>query len=182
MRFTAAAPPDPGHAVDAPLAFEVVLDLDGGASAVDPACSVEPSKVVRYVDSVGPSTVAVPASAVPASIGVSSWSETGDRYTAYHCVVYPASDGGWSGRTTLVATGWTIGNGAADRRVCRYSADQDHSGAVDRNAEHPARYADVDGPLANQNFLVVRGLDACPGGSAGALNFTASLATLPHQP
>ena len=83
----------------------------------------------------------------------------------------PRADGRWSGRSTLVPSGWTIGGGANDRRVCRYTADLDSNGSVDGNEEHPAEYLNVDRPLANQNFLVVKGSEACP-----------AAATAQHQP
>ena len=80
-----------------------------------------------------------------------------------------------------------LGNGALDRRVCRYSADVDGSGAVDTNLEHPPAYTDVDSSLAQQNFLVVNGAEACPtrpavrvDGSIG--DVFANQSTLAHQP
>ena len=94
-----------------------------------------------------------------------------ERYVAYHCVVVPPPGiGRWSGRSDLVPSGWSIGPGAAEWRVCRRSRDLDGSGAVDGNAEHPAIYQNVAGPLRHQNFLVVRGNETCPSGLE------------PHQP
>jgi hypothetical protein len=55
------------------------------------------------------------------------------------------------------------------------------SGAIDANIEHPADYRDVSGSLREQNFLVVRGSQACPAAPDGGV-LTASLNTLPHQP
>lgn len=101
-----------------------------------------------------------------------------ERDVAYHCVVFTAP---WSGRSDLVPKGWTLGSSAADRKVCRYSSDQDGSGAVDANPEHPADYKDVDRPLMQQNFLVIRGDQACPVFSKGATDF-ADLSTVQHQP
>ena len=71
--------------------------------------------------------------------------------------------------------------------MCRYSADQDGSGAVDVNVEHPAAYTGVGAALANQNFLVVRGNEACPAGTAlrldgGAGDVFVNLGTVQHQP
>ena len=142
MRFSQASPPDAARGNDAPPAFSVVLGLTGGTYATASECSSE----------------AVQTAA-------------GDRYVAYHCLVVPRADGRWSGRSTLVPSGWTIGGGANDRRVCRYTADLDSNGSVDGNEEHPAEYLNVDRPLANQNFLVVKGSEACP-----------AAATAQHQP
>jgi Tfp pilus assembly protein PilV len=133
-------------AQDALLPFEIALALSGGDSYPQaPQCTTAPI-------------------------------ETGDRRTLYHCVVYPlasgATAGRWSGRATLVPIGWRVGVDAPDQRVCRFSSDLDGSGAIDRNIEHPAAYADVDGALAQQNFLVIAGADPCP----------ADLGTVQHQP
>jgi len=86
-----------------------------------------------------------------------------------------------------VPAGWTLGNGPADRRVCRYTADLDASGSIDANAEHPADYAGVAGALTNQNFLVVKGSEACPAAAAARIDgragdVFANLGTAPHQP
>jgi Tfp pilus assembly protein PilV len=96
--------------------------------------------------------------------------DDGDRYVAYHCVVTPNAAGQWSGRTQLQPTGWLTGAALGQWRVCRYSADADHSGAIDANAEHPAQYRNVSSHLPHQNFLVIQGSEACPNG------------TLAHQP
>ncbi|MEO5881280.1 MAG: hypothetical protein ABIQ06_02600, partial [Caldimonas sp.] len=97
------------------------------------------------------------------------------------CVVTPRADGRWSGRSTLLPSGWTVGSGSGDHRVCRHVADSDGSGAIDANIEHPPDYVDVAGPLLAQNFLVVRGDQACPAASEGGL-LSASFGTQPHQP
>ena len=187
VRFTLAAPPDPADARDAPLIVDVVLATTGGVYPHPPACAGEALKTVTYLSAGGTRVESVPIAATPALLGLASWSDTGDRHLAYHCVVYPATNGRWSGRTSLVATGWSIGTGAADRRVCRYAADTDGSGAVDSNPEHPANYVDVTGPLANQNFLVVAGTQACPVARAmhiagAADDVFADLSTAQHQP
>ena len=99
---------------------------------------------------------------------------------SYHCLVLPRSrDLRWTGRSELTGS-------AADLRryrVCRYSADHDHDGRIG-NPEHPARYTDVDGPLTQQNFLVIRAGLPCPSGlpadpAAGRLLDTG---TFSHQP
>jgi hypothetical protein len=49
------------------------------------------------------------------------------------------------------------------------------------NIEHPASYVDVAGALPAQNFLVVRGDQACPGAPDGGM-LSAGLGTMQHQP
>ena len=187
VRFTSAAPPDPAQAVEPPLAADIALTLTGGAYPNAPACAVEAMKTVSYVVGASLHIEAVPVGAAPASVGVAAWADSGDRHLAYHCVVYPLGNGQWSGRTTLVPTGWAIGTGLAERRVCRYTADLDGSGAVDSNLEHPSVYANVDSTLAHQNFLVIKGSEVCPTrpgvrveGDSG--DVFASLGTVQHQP
>ena len=158
VRFSQASPPDPARGNDAPLAFSIALALTGGTYASPPECSSE----------------AVQTAA-------------GERYVAYHCVVVPLASGRWSGRSTLVPSGWTLGLGADKRKVCRYSADLDGSGAIDSNEEHPAAYDGVDHSLANQNFLVIQGSETCPAGAAVqvagiAADVFVNLATVAHQP
>jgi Tfp pilus assembly protein PilV len=81
---------------------------------------------------------------------------------AYHCLVsVSASSPGWSGRLDVLPIGWTVSADATGYRVCRYSADYDGSHQV-ANEEHPLDYTDVRSALANQNFLVIRGSNACP--------------------
>ena len=103
-----------------------------------------------------------------------------ERHIAYACFVPTSASKGWSGQLHIVPKGWALGETAAMFKVCRYSADLDGSGRIDRNAEHPARYTDVSGPLAQQNYLVIRGDAACP--SALTPHNEASLATVQHQP
>lgn len=104
----------------------------------------------------------------------------GRDVVSYHCLVAPRRrDGRWSGRVELSGTMADLGR----FRVCRYSADHDHDGRIS-NIEHPARYADVDGPLLQQNFLVIRTDLSCPAGRAsdpraGRLLDTT---TVSHQP
>jgi hypothetical protein len=140
------------------LALDVALALAGGVYAKAPVCATE-AKQTRG----------------------------GEPYVSYHCVVYPMASGVWSGRLDLAASGWRLGLSADDWRVCRYSADLDASGAIDRNAEHPASYTAVGGPLTQQNFLIVKGTQNCALGSAVSLTGAADdvvvdLSTAPHQP
>lgn len=181
IRFTSAAPPRVDAAADTPLPTGVALALAGGSYAALPECSVEGQKTVRYSSGRSLRIDAVPLDAVPASLGLSSWVETGDFHLAYRCIVTPRADGRWSGRSTLVPSGWTLGGGSDDRRVCRYVADADGSGAIDANIEHPADYVDVADSLLAQNFLVVRGDQACPAASGDDIAI-AALLTQPHQP
>lgn len=99
---------------------------------------------------------------------------------SYHCLVPPRRrDGRWSGRSELSGP-------MADLkryRVCRYSADHDHDGRIS-NIEHPDRYADVDSPLLQQNFLVVRAALSCPAGRGAdpRQGHLLDTSTVPHQP
>ncbi|HEY0957027.1 MAG TPA: prepilin-type N-terminal cleavage/methylation domain-containing protein [Roseateles sp.] len=96
---------------------------------------------------------------------------TTQTHVNYDCIIYfsASSPGKWSGKLTLVPTGFSIGTLASEYRVCRYSADYNGNGspyvsatvAYD-NFEHPEVYVGVTGSLARQNFLVVNGARACP--------------------
>lgn len=151
VHFSVALPPSADAANDAPLPLSLALVLDGGPPAIAPWCVTE--------------TVATAA----------------ERYVGYRCVVIPpVGVRSWSGRTEVVPSGWSIGTGASDWRVCRYARDLDGSGTVDRNAEHPPIYQNVDRTLARQNFLVVRGNAPCPAPADGRT--AARSTTEPHQP
>jgi hypothetical protein len=104
--------------------------------------------------------------------------EQHERDVAYHCVVFTLP---WSGRSEIVPVGWTLGTSSTDLKACRYSADQDGSGAVDSNIEHPDEYKRVDRALMQQNFLVVMGDQACPAPGKAGGDF-ANFATVQHQP
>ena len=187
VRFSSATPPDPGHADDMPLALSIALASSGGTYPFAPQCGSEALKTVAYTRSGSRYREAVPLEALPAFLGLASWEASGERFVAWHCVVYPLASGAWSGRADVVPSGWSIGTSAADFRVCRYAADADGSGAVDANVEHPARYIDVRGALADQNFLVVTGTQSCPVASAIQVSGAAGdvfvdLSTAPHQP
>jgi Tfp pilus assembly protein PilV len=182
VRFSSALPPDPAAANDLPLALSISVAPDSGAA---PLCRGEARKTVRYSVAGANVIQGVPIAASPASVGVAGWAETGERYLAYHCVVVPAVNGGaWAGRASVVPSGWSIGAAATDRRVCRYSADLDASGAIDNNLEHPDSYSAVTTSLTNQNFLVIAGHQACPvpPTATGANGVFADLSTAPHQP
>lgn len=188
VRFSATSPPNPGAANDLPFAVAVVLSPSSGDYTRPPTCSSEALKVVQFNRDGRLVVESVPIDASASSRGLSSWTESGDRFVAYHCAVFPATGStAWSGQATLLPTGWTIGMSPDDWRVCRYAADLDGSGAVDANIEHPARYGNVDGALPNQNYLVIKGSESCPAGSPVRLDGTGdnvfvNLATAPHQP
>ncbi len=190
VRFTSALPANAANANDMPLPLSVALA--GGPFVAAPDCRSEAHKVVVYHAAGVERREPVPLAAVPASVGVAAWTETGDRFITYHCLAQAAapSNGAparWSGSSTLVPAGWSIGALATQFKVCRYSADQNGDGNVDHNGEHPSQYVDVDGALPQQNFLVVRGDQPCPGAAAlnlagpGPLVFS-NLGTAQHQP
>ena len=188
VRFSLNGAPDAAHANDTPLPLAVALALTGGPDLTPAQCGAQAMKTVAYSVDNSSRREAVPLLATAASWGVPSWTDLGERFVAYHCVVTPANTPArWSGRSTLLPQGWALGSMAGAYKVCRYSADQDGSGRVDSNAEHPDSYADVAVNLTQQNFLVVKGDQSCPAGAPvnveaqGAQNF-ANLGTLQHQP
>ncbi len=163
-------------APDGLLALSMSLLQNGSTSAAP--CTAEARKNVAYTTPAGPRRETVPLAAAPASVGTAAWTEFGERHVVYTCLAAaPGEPPRWSGRAAVIPSGWTLGSTAADRKVCRYSADQDGSGSIDRNAEHPERYVDVDSTLAEQNFVVLRGDQPCPGVAPGA-----AAATVQHQP
>ncbi|MDL5034503.1 hypothetical protein QRD43_21545 [Pelomonas sp. APW6] len=104
----------------------------------------------------------------------------GRGVVSYHCLVPPRRrDGRWSGRTELTGMMADLKR----HRVCRYTADYDQDGRIS-NLEHPDRYADVDSPLLQQNFLVIRAELPCPAGrpADSRLGRLLDATTLPHQP
>ena len=184
VRYTAASPPDASRANDAPLAAGVAITLSGAGYDGAPECSAEPMKTVVVAVAGSTRREAVPLAALPASYGLAGWADSGERFLSYHCLVPTRADRRWSGRSVLVANGWSIGSGPGERRVCRYSSDQNASGAVDANIGHPARYVDVDAALPQQNFLVINGTDACPAGGTTTMAGlrVATAGTAAHQP
>jgi hypothetical protein len=80
----------------------------------------------------------------------------------YSCLVtLNAASQRWSGTLNVNLVGRTLGHTADTFRICRYSADYNGRNGIE-NLEHPRTYASVDGTLTHQNFLVVRGDNACP--------------------
>jgi Tfp pilus assembly protein PilV len=187
VRFSNAEPPDPVAANDTPLELALSVGLPGMLASASPWCNAEAQKTVTYRDASGVHREAVALDATPASRGLASWQDSGERFVTYRCVVVAAGDPPrWSGQSVLVPVGWTIGAAPTQRRVCRYVNDIDGSGAIDRNDEHPSVYRGVDGPLQQQNFLVIRGDLACPAEAAATIDpkaaATAVVATAAHQP
>lgn len=178
VRFSNATPPDLSTAHDTPLDLALSLTRTDTSAPGVPVCSAEAQKTVQYASAEGTRRAAVPLTAQPGEFGVTAWTELGDRFVAYHCVV-AVSDAAptWSGVSAIVPLGWTLGASAADRKVCRHTADLDGSGSIDRNDEHPAAYAAVDRALQQQNFVVIRGDQACPAVTAARMG-----ATMQHQP
>ncbi|CAM5782000.1 type IV pilus modification PilV family protein [Rhizobacter fulvus] len=180
VRFTAAVPPDPSHANDAPLPFTMVAQPTTGTDPIAALCGSEAMKAVAVERVGGRHLEVVPIAALPALLGVATWTDTGERFARYHCAVFPGATARWSGRTIVQPSGWSLGTVDGAWRVCRYTSDLDRSGAIDANAEHPADYRDLTTSLTNQNFLVVSGSAACPTGNNTGLSVDVS--TAPHQP
>ncbi len=189
VRFSDRVPPDAADANDPPLDLAISVGPAGAVVAASPGCFAEARKTVSFRRADGVHRDAVPISATPEQWGVMGWSELGERFVAYRCMVPAAGDPlVWSGRSNLVPMGWTLGNTAADRRVCRFVDDRNGNGTIDRNEEHPADYRRVERALEQQNFLVIRGDQACPAGATTALAGDSGAAagtlaaTEPHQP
>ncbi len=178
VRFADASAADPSLAAAAPLPLSIRLTRTD-ASLPPAVCATQAVRVVEVERDGVARREWVPVDATPAALGVAGWTELGDRFVAYHCRVPSTSVGSrWSGRIDVVPTGWSIGPQANGRQICRYASDQDGSGRVDANAEHPADYHDVSGPLLQQNFLVIGATATCPTGDAS----DPSQATVLHAP
>lgn len=123
---------------------------------------------------------------------VSCFVEYGTDFLAYYCAV-PVVTGqkNWSGMTVLA--GLTFATSTTDAtstsyRVCRYTDVRDNTKVVPTdldNSDHPLNYVAADGPLTNQNFLVIRAGSGgvpftCPNDDTTTLNVSGS--TWNHQP
>lgn len=122
-----------------------------------------------------PLAIVIAGSELPASCTHGIVASGGERFARYECIVEMGTAPSWSGRIEIAPTGWTIGTGSADRRVCRYAAV-----AQDRVA-----HAAVS--ITHQDFLVVRGDIACPGAAAVILDPVPNgtyvdRTTVAHQP
>jgi Tfp pilus assembly protein PilX len=194
VRFALSTTPDPAAANDLPLPLAVTLQLSSSGHPAAPVCQGEAMRLLEQASLERPRTLTVPVGLDPASLALAGWRETGERWWQYHCAVprAPASAPGrapvWSGRLSFSAIGWTLGTVPGSQRLCRYSADTDGSGAVDRPAESPETLSDVDDALTEQNFLVVDGSLPCPTAAAASLAASplpwshVNAATVPHQP
>lgn len=186
-----------GLPISGTIRFATDTDFPGPAEAESPLSPAWPvSVVIRAATPTGIAPRSTCVTDAPTRVPQpGEWPLPGQ--VRYLCVVVPSGNPPrWSGRLDLVPIGWTIGSSNSQPpappvfRVCRYSADHDHNGRID-NAEHPPVYLDVDGPLGNQNFLVVRGSAACPTDrpadrptdllGMGGLNWL-DHSTQPHQP
>lgn len=110
-------------------------------------------------------------------------------FCALPVAAVPGEPQRWSGRSRVA--GLPLAADAFDARddvfrVCRYTSERSDAAVPPmRNADHPRDYVDVDGPLTQQNFLVVRGGDgdrpfACPDDDPATP--WAGGRTWPHQP
>ena len=157
-----------------------------------------------FITTIVPEGTALTAAAVAphvnlAAADITGLSDLGERFVAYTCVVYPINMGGvpaWNGRSTLVPSGWAIGSTSTTFKVCRYSEDYNLNGYVWTtsggnvvkidNAEHPYAYLKATIGMNNQNFLVIKGNNACPTDGAvevdgtGGENYT-NETTVSHQ-
>ncbi len=191
VRFSLAQPPSAQAANDVPLPLSVGLSLSSAPTTTPPQCVSEAVKVVQLSSG---SSAWVPLNATPSGLNLGNWTETGERFVSYHCLVdWPASSNGtspanatWSGHSHINPQAWTIGVNSGQYRVCRYSSDTNNSGSIDRNEEHPEVYSAVKTPLNHQHFLVVRGEQGCPGSAPvnGSGNALAAVdwGTVQHQP
>lgn len=115
-------------------------------------------------------------------------------FGAYYCVIKSNTGGLWSGRSFIEAqrthvgtvdVDWVISGTAADNhyRVCRYTPAANDAQAV-ANVDHPRNYADVNGNLVNQNFVVVPATKTCPTDVAAnpSIGDLVNSNTLQHQP
>ncbi|MEO8280603.1 MAG: hypothetical protein ABI564_12985 [Ideonella sp.] len=200
VRFALPSAPaiaDPAAARDTPQALTVTLDLSSTGHAQMPACLGEAIRMVDIGSPSSPRPIAVAIGATPASQGLAAWTELGDRYWRYHCAVALAAGAPvngnpgppqWSGRLRMTPTGWQLGHISGTLQLCRYSADTDASGQIDRGAEAPDSHADIEDALVEQNYLAIAGEQPCP--AAGASHtaadslpwFSGNAATVPHQP
>ncbi|MGY0193556.1 type IV pilus modification PilV family protein [Leptothrix sp. BB-4] len=187
VRFaTDTAQPGPAEVLDPPsAALPLTMVMRPAAPALtapETDCAVDAPKAMPDAAANANANANANATAsIPLPAGV----------VRYRCVV--AGSGlppRWSGRLEIVPNGWSIGTvdslppAPPVRRVCRYSVDQDQDGRIS-NAEHPALYLAVDGPLGDQNFLVVRAGASCPQGAPPLLwatTFGPPPTTVPHQP
>lgn len=165
--------------------------------------TIEVSLIPQSVTSITPATVA-PYVGLPAS-DVQSPAAIGERFVSYTCLVYPidldqngSTRAAYTARVTIwPVSGWSLGTGSSDYKVCRYSADYNLNGGVRvvsgsnvtsiDNQEHTYAYLNAQRSLSNQNYLIIRGNRSCPTDSPvevdgqGGENYTDET-TVTHQP
>ena len=130
---------------------------------------------------------AVPLTATPQSIGLGAWSDKRRALSRLPLRLVPVRPWSVPSASCCSLTGWTIGTGAGERRVCRFAGELDGSGAAGSRTvgsdEQSTASPDLAGPAAPQNFLVIDGRENCPAGdpSGTPVGFV-DRGTLPHQP
>ena len=102
----------------------------------------------------------------------------------YYCAIFSKAGGLWSGRTRVVPAGWSIGTGAGEVKLCRYTALAEDNPANAKNFDHPLDYTEAGSAantsLAGQNFLVISSAHSCPSDVAAPGDFVNSNTRL-HQ-
>lgn len=157
VRFT--LPADAGGTPSQPTAED----------AANPRSSAQPAQVLVRRTSPSP------------TMDVACFSDLRSTFVSYFCAVpvspLDAEQPRWSGRAMVTGlpnlTADPANASVGDLRVCRYTRYADDravgNGPNDiRNSEHPLDYLNVDGPLTNQNFLLIRA-------GNGSLPFTCPL-------
>ncbi|TDP74953.1 type IV pilus modification PilV family protein [Roseateles toxinivorans] len=130
----------------------------------------------------------------PTAANVACYSQAYSNFIAYFCAlpVEPTSTPplAWSGRLELISSvalpiATTVTEvSAAKYRVCRYTPTASDT-PPNGNIGHPLNYSLVDGPLTQQNFLVIRAGDgatalSCPADDTGTPYINGN--TWQHQP
>jgi Tfp pilus assembly protein PilV len=144
LRFAGATP---GSLDGEPLPVHLSIVFSSPSSG--PAdCEVETMRTVRLTRGEQTRTQAVPLEATARELQATELVDLGERFSTFTCVI---ADARWSGQLVFEPQGWTLGETARDHRICRLGAPH-------------ALYRDASGSLRQQNFLVMRGDQTCPGG------------------
>ena len=142
-----------------PMDLDISLALTGAAAHPSPPACFDDAAAIDFA--------AVPGSAV-----------------SYYCAIFSNAIGLWSGRSRVVASGWSIGTVAGQFKICRYTPLAADNPANARNADHPLDYTEAGSAayasLAGQNFLVIAAAHSCPSDVAAAGDFLNSNTRL-HQ-
>lgn len=219
LRLDNTAPPTNGQGTLQQLT-QTYWNGIGHTGYDSPSCAAEYLKTISYMGAVNytfnnnGSTTTVTQSkfflSVPANLAltpdavvphdgersaaqISSVTDTGERYVAYSCAIFPidldknaTTPKPWTGSPLLLVTGGVIGTEKNQYKVCRFSADYNNNGYIWSpasvpgsnpsvtvtdidNAEHPYAYLNARQSLSNQNYVVVPGEKNCPNlqGAAG---------------